>query len=85
MSITRDFAPRLMPVTQAAHYLGVSETTLRGLPISRRELGGKRLYDSLDLDAFADSLASETTDDARSAHPQGRENTCKGKFGRRVS
>lgn len=85
MSVSRDFAPRLMPAPQAAHYLGVSETTLRGLPIARRELGGKRLYDRLDLDAFADSLASEGTDGAISPQSAGRENTCRGKFGRQVS
>lgn len=57
--------PRLMPAPVAARYLGVSETTLRGLPIPRRELGAKRLYDRCDLDAYADSLPRdrETLDD----------------------
>lgn len=83
MTVTRDFAPRLMPAPQAAHYLGVSETTLRGLEIPRRELGGKRLYDRLDLDAFADSLATERVGE----NPGGAErvNTCRGKFGRQAS
>lgn len=63
MPLTRDFAPRLMPAAQAAHYLGVSETTLIGLEIPRRKIGAKRLYDKLSLDAFADSLA---TDEERS-------------------
>lgn len=53
------FAARLMPVPLAARYLGVSETTLRNLPIPRKVLGGKRLYDRLDLDAFADDLRLE--------------------------
>ncbi|WP_414896823.1 DNA-binding protein [Rhodovulum sp. YEN HP10] len=57
MAITRDFAPRLMPAPQAAHYLGVSESTLRKLGIQTLPLRGKRLYDRFELDAFADSLA----------------------------
>ncbi|MBN9674610.1 helix-turn-helix domain-containing protein [Salipiger bermudensis] len=56
MPTTLDFAPRLMPVTQAAHYIGVSPSKLRDLPIPRRQLGGKRVYDRADLDAYADSL-----------------------------
>lgn len=53
------FAARLLPAPLAARYLGVSETTLRGLPIPRKMLGGKRLYDRFDLDAFADDLNRE--------------------------
>jgi len=59
MALSTDFAPRLMPAPRAAHYLGVSESTLRGLPIPRRQLGGKRLYDKFDLDAYADALPVE--------------------------
>ena len=55
----RDFPPRLMPSPQAAHYLGVSESTLRTLEIIRRKLKGKRVYDKADLDAYADSLPYE--------------------------
>lgn len=54
-----DFAPLLMPAPAAAHYLGVGETTLRGLQIPRKVLGGKRLYDRRDLEAFADELRYE--------------------------
>lgn len=54
-----EFVPRLLPAPLAARYLGVSETTLRGLPILRKALGAKRLYDRFDLDAYADSLATE--------------------------
>ena len=54
-----DFAPRLMPAPVAARYLGVSETTLRGLSLPRRILGGKRLYDRHELDAYADTLATD--------------------------
>ena len=53
------FAPRLLPAPEAAHYLGVSTSTLRTLNIPRRQLGAKRLYDRLDLDAFASELPTE--------------------------
>lgn len=53
------FAPRLLAAPQAAHYLSVSPTKLRELAIPRRMLDGKRLYDRLDLDAYADALATE--------------------------
>lgn len=59
MPATRDFPPRLMPAPQAAHYLGVSPSTLRGLGIPRRTLGAKRVYDRADLDDFADRLPYE--------------------------
>ena len=68
-----DFVPRLLPAPVAARYIGVSETTLRGLPIPRRVLGAKRLYDRYDLDAYADGLASEGD--------QAEDNTCDGAFG----
>lgn len=69
------FVPRLLPAPEAAHYLGVSETTLRGLGLPRRELGGKRLYDRIDLDRYASDLPYEGD-----AAVEG--NTCRGKFGR---
>lgn len=53
------FAPRLLPAPEAAHYLGVSTSTLRTLNIPRRQLGAKRLYDRLDLDAYASGLPTE--------------------------
>ena len=56
MGAHRDFPPRLMPAPVAAHYLGVSESTLRTLSLPRRQLGAKRVYDKADLDAFADTL-----------------------------
>lgn len=59
MPAHRDFPPRLMPSPQAAHYLGVSESMLRTLEIMRRKIGGKRVYDKADLDAYADSLPYE--------------------------
>lgn len=69
------FVPRLLPSPVAAAYLGVSETTLRGLELPRKILGGKRLYDRLALDEYASGLPSE--DEAEGA------NTCDGKFGKR--
>ncbi|MBY6163260.1 helix-turn-helix domain-containing protein [Mameliella alba] len=59
MALHFDFPPRLMPGPQAAHYLGVSESKLRTLPIPRRELDGKRLYHINDLVAYADGLPIE--------------------------
>lgn len=53
------FVPRLLPAPQAAFYLGISPSTLRTLGLPRRILRGKRVYDRFDLDAFADSLATE--------------------------
>ncbi len=68
------FLPRLLPAPQAAHYLGVSESTLRALSIPRKMLGAKRLYDRLELDAYADALSAEG---------EGAVNSCDGKFGAR--
>ena len=73
---TPAFTPRLLPAAWAAAYLGVSETKLRALPIRRRVLDGKRLYDRLELDAYADELDMEG--DARSD-----ENPLDGAFGGR--
>ncbi len=58
------FAPRLLPAPEAAHYLGISESMLRGLGLPRKCLGAKRLYDRLDLDRYASSLPvdGESTD-----------------------
>lgn len=53
------YPPKLMPVSEAARYIGVSESTLRKLDIRRRELGSKRLYDVVDLDAYANELPYE--------------------------
>jgi hypothetical protein len=53
------FPPRLLGQAEAAAYLGISATTLRGLPIPRRMLGGRLLYDRIDLDAHASALPYE--------------------------
>lgn len=50
------FAPRLLGAAEAAAYLGVSASTLRNLAIPRRILGGRRLFDRLDLDRYASDL-----------------------------
>ncbi len=51
--------PALLGEPDAALYLGIGTTTLRKLGIKRRVLGGRRLYDRRDLDAFADALPYE--------------------------
>ncbi len=51
--------PALLGTADAARYLGISATTLRGLELRRRVLGGRRLYDRRDLDAFANDLPYE--------------------------
>lgn len=53
------YQPRLLGEAEAASYLGISATTLRGLGIPRRTLGARRLFDRLDLDAFAGGLPYE--------------------------
>lgn len=53
------YQPRLLGATEAAAYLGISATTLRGIGLPRRELGGRRLYDRIDLDAYASGLPYE--------------------------
>lgn len=73
------YQPCLLPTPPAAAYLGISETTLRGLDIPRKVLDGKRLYDRLALYEYADSLTVEGQGTAVEV------NTCRGKFGRRVS
>lgn len=67
-----EFVPRLLAAPEAARYIGVSESTLRALGIPRRALGAKRLYDRIDLDAYASALPREGEAEA---------NTCDGKFG----
>ena len=56
MPVTRDFTPRLMPAPQAAHYLGVSESTLRTIDLPRKTVGTKKMYDKFDLDQWVDTL-----------------------------
>lgn len=51
--------PRLMGEEDAATFLGISRTTLRALGLPRRILGGRKLYDVIDLDAYASSLPTE--------------------------
>lgn len=59
------YQPRLLPLAEAAAYLGISATTLRTLEIPRRMLGGRRVFDRLDLDAYASSLPYEGEDRER--------------------
>lgn len=53
------FAPRLLDSHEAAHYLGISPSKLRTLPLPRKLADGKRLYERADLDEYADSLPYE--------------------------
>ncbi len=53
------FPPRLMQIDAAAHYLGVSASKLRGLPVHCKIDGRNKLYDIRDLDAYADRLSYE--------------------------
>ncbi|MCL4068179.1 helix-turn-helix domain-containing protein [Pseudomonas sp. GX19020] len=53
------YQPRLLGSQEAATYLGVSETTLRALEIPRRIMGGRKLFDRLDLDRYASELPYE--------------------------
>lgn len=55
---------RLLGTPEAALYIGVSVTTLRSLPIPRKILGGRRLYDRIDLDAYASDLPYEGESEA---------------------
>jgi hypothetical protein len=74
--ISLAFPPRLLAAPEAAQYIGVSVTTLRGLGLPRRILGGKRLYDRIELDAFASSLPIEGED-----QESGGVNSCDAAFG----
>lgn len=53
------FTPLLFQASAAAAYLGISATKLRELGIQRKVMGGNRLYDRRDLDAYADALPYE--------------------------
>jgi hypothetical protein len=56
------YAPRLLGEGEAAAYIGVSPSTLRKLPIPRKTSGARKLFDRMDLDAYADSLPYEGGD-----------------------
>ena len=56
------YQPRLLGEAEAARYLGISPTNLRGLGLPRRVLGGRKLFDRTDLDAFASDLPYEGED-----------------------
>lgn len=51
--------PRLLHASAAAAYAGVSVNTLRKLPVQRRMVRSKPLYDIRDLDAYIDELPYE--------------------------
>ena len=63
---------RLLNVSQAATYLGVSAASLRtwsdrGLVLSYRTPGGQRRYARDDLDRFIDSMRQPNGGDGRAA------------------
>ena len=60
MPRTLAFTPRLMQAPAAAHYLGVSVSKLRSLPVPARKSGRNVLYDINDLDRYADGLPYES-------------------------
>lgn len=62
MPASPEFTPRMMQARAAAHYMGVSPSKLRTLPIPRRVDGGNKLYDRADLDAYIDALPYESGD-----------------------
>lgn len=64
------YPPRLLSASQAARYIGISESTLRTLGLPRRMLGTRRLYDRYDLEAFADGLEVEPGTTAALAYDQ---------------
>jgi len=57
------YQPRLLPASAAAQYLGISETSLRGLGLPRRVLGKRRLYDRYDLEAFVNSMSYDAANE----------------------
>lgn len=80
--MTFHFAPRLMQAKAAAHYLGVSASKLRTLDIPVKVCGRNKLYDILDLDAYADALPYVEGDvSTRDADEAFGKNTCDEVFG----
>ena len=69
------FQPRLLGAPEAAAYLGISASKLATIRLPRKILGGRKLYDRLDLDAYASSLPTEGDEDDGV-------DSCAGKFGR---
>ena len=70
------WVPGLLGEADAARWLGVSATMLRGLDIPRRVLGRRRLYDLRDLAAYRDALPYE--DDLEAERAEAR---CDAAFG----
>lgn len=64
----RLYPPRLMPLEDAAYYLGIGRTMLlKKGPAPKRDksmLGDRVLWDRLDLDRWADRLDGQPLDDA---------------------
>lgn len=63
--IKTEITPRMLPVPEAASYLGIAIKTLRNrigarapnpFPVKPKHIGGKVLFDKKDLDGYLDSL-----------------------------
>lgn len=53
------FFRRFMGISDAAQYLGISASKLRDLPVRRKCIDSRRVYDRYDLDAWADECPYE--------------------------
>ena len=53
---------RLLSEIDAAEYLGLSVTTVRGLGLLARRVGRRVLYDRLDLDRWVDGMDEQPVD-----------------------
>ena len=63
--VKKEITPRMLPVPDAAHYLGIAIKTLRNrigekapnpFPVKPKHIGGKVLFDIKELDLYLDSL-----------------------------
>lgn len=63
--VKKEITPRMLPVPEAASYLGIAIKTLRNrigakapnpFPVKPKHIGGKVLFDIRDLDGYIDSL-----------------------------
>jgi len=63
--VWKEIMPRMLPVPEAARYLGIAIKTLRNrigakapnpFPVKPKHIGGKVLFDKKDLDGYLDDL-----------------------------
>lgn len=65
--------PRLLSETDAAEYLSIGATTLRGLGLKVRRLGRRVLYDRADLDRWVDRMDEQPVEPADQARESAAE------------